>query len=400
MKKEQENLRRKKGVAKKRRAKICDRCGAENKPSAKECGQCGGQRFAPPWVRQLGRINRSFVVQATDPHPSAHSDQPRLTLYKWWPGGRATFNINNAEQWSQVKRIVEVDLAPHLGWKTAEEIDAAAAAEAAKDEKAEAQITGLVRSDPKFIARVLRELKLDSVSEEDLPKLGEAIGDLVDILMGVDEAQRAAIRKLVKQLPKQGEKAIRALSALMEELTAGQIAAVAGEVKRRVGLLETFKERVLDDRTYEITGDGSIHRLLEQAMWIVDERYWLMHSNRQLRMIVTRQLAKEDDKHKEKRPDFVCGTVDRKLIVIEIKRPSHTLDVADLNQLEHYVLLCQKYDDDLGSYEALLVGQKATDDLRRTLTMRKGFQFRSYTQLIDDTERRYSDYLAALETPV
>jgi hypothetical protein len=113
---------------------------------------------------------------------------------------------------------------------------------------------------------------------------------------------------------------------------------------------------------------------------------------------VTKQLAKEDDKFKEKRPDFVCGTVDRKLIVIEIKRPSHTLDVADLNQLEHYVLLCEKYDDDLSGYEAILVGQKASDDLSRTLKMRKGFRFRTYTQLIDDTERRYADYLGALES--
>ena len=353
-------------------------------------------RFAPIWVRNLRRINRSFAVQVTDPHPSAKSEKPRLTLYKWWPGGRATFNINTDVQWSEVKRIVEVDLAPHLGWQTAEEIAATAAAEDATDERSKEQIVGLVRRDPKFIAQVLRELNLDTIEEDDLPKLGETIGDLAEILMGVSETQRGAIRKLIKQLPMQGEKAIRDLSALMEELTAGQIAAVAGEVKRRVGLLEAFRERVLDERTYEITGDGSVHRLLEQAMWIVDERYWLMHSNRQLRTIVTKKLENEDAKYKAKRPDFVCGTVDGKLIVIEIKRPSHRLDVEDLNQLEHYVLLCQKYDETLKGYEAILVGQDETDNLSRTRKMRRGFQVRTYTQLIDDTERRYADYLQAL----
>ena len=161
-----------------------------------------------------------------------------------------------------------------------------------KTETAEKQIKGLAKQDPKFVTQVLKDLKLDKVSEEDFPKLTEAIGDLAQIFIGVDEAQRAAIKKLVEQLPEQGKKAIEQLSELMEELTAGQIAAVAGEVNRRVGLLNMFKERVLDDRTYEITGDGSIHRLLEQAMWIVDERYWLMHSNRQLRTIVT-QAARE-----------------------------------------------------------------------------------------------------------
>jgi hypothetical protein len=90
--------------------------------------------------------------------------------------------------------------------------------------------------------------------------------------------------------------------------------------------------------------------------------------------------------------------VDKKLIVIEIKRPSHTLDVADLNQMERYVVLCQKYDDELSSYEAILVGQKASDDLKRTLKLRGSSQkVRTYTQLIGDTERRYADYLKALD---
>jgi hypothetical protein len=94
----------------------------------------------------------------------------------------------------------------------------------------------------------------------------------------------------------------------------------------------------------------------------------------------------------------VCGAVDRKLIVIEIKRPSHTLNVDDLNQLERYVLLCQKYDDDISGYEAILVGQKSSDDLKRTLKLRGSAQkVRTYTQLISDTERRYSRYLEALD---
>jgi hypothetical protein len=147
----------------------------------------------------------------------------------------------------------------------------------------------------------------------------------------------------------------------------GQIAAVATEVKRRVGLLTMFKACVLDDRTYEIRGDGSIHRLLELAMWIVDEHYWLMFSNSQLRTIVTDQLVKEDKKHELERPDFVCGTVDKRLIILEIKRPSHTLTVQDYNQLVRYVVLGEKYHTDHTGFDAILVGQKKSDELDRTL---------------------------------
>jgi ribosomal protein L40E len=383
----------------KRKYQLCDTCGAHNRLKATECKECGGKRFAPDWVKEVRRINRSFSVQVNRAHPESKSDKPHLTLYKWWPGGRQTFNINTADHWAEVKRIVEVELGEFLGWKTADEIKASVESESKKALAAKKQIKNLVGQNPKFVTQVIKELKLDKVSEEDFPKLSEAIGDLAQIFIGIDEAQRTAIKKLIKQLPKQGKKAIEELSTLMEELTAGQIAAVAGEVNRRVGLLNTFKERVLDDRTYEITGEGSIHRLLEQAMWIVDERYWLMHSNRQLRTVVAKELAKEDKKLEKQRPDFVCGTVDRKLIIIEIKRPSHTLGVADLNQLERYVMLCQKYNAELTSYEAILVGQKESDDLTRTRKLRGGSQkVQTYTQLIDDTERRYADYLKALES--
>jgi len=392
------NPRRKAKTSRKlARGIVCDNCGSVNPKKATECAECGGKRFAPEWVQQLRRINRSFAVQVADPHPSAGSTDPRLTLYKWWPGGRATFNINSADQWAAVKQIVDTELAPFLDWKTAEEVAEDAAKLKETNDETKSEISGRAKADPRFVTQVLKDLNLDKVSEEDLPKLGESIGDLAEILLGVSEAQRSAIQGLIKKLPKQGEKAIRQLSDLMEELTAGQIAAVAGEVQRRVSLLNTFKERALDDRTYEIRGDGSIHRLLERAMWIVDERYWLMHSNQQLRTIVAKQLAKEDEKYKLNRPDFVCGTVDRKLIIIEIKRPSHTLDVEDLNQLERYVLLCQKYDDELRGYEAILVGQKASNDLKGTLKLRgSGQKVRTYTQLINDTERRYGDYLKAL----
>lgn len=372
----------------------------ENASTATACSRCGGDRFAPSWVRQLRRINRSFAVQVTDPHPLAESEDPRLTLYKWWPGNKSTFNINSAAQWEAVKSIVDSDLAPYLGWKTTQAVKKEIAAQQQKAAALDREARELAERDPRLIAEILRGLKLDKIAEDDLPKLGETIGEVAQILLGVDESHRHAIQQLVKKLPAQGELAIRQLAQLMEELTIGQITAVASEVRRRVGLLNLFKERVLDERTYEITGDGSIHRLLEKAMWIVDERYWLMHSNKQLRTVVTKQLEKEDAQYKTKRPDFVCGAVDKKLIVIEIKRPSHTLEVADLNQLERYVVLCNKYDDEHVSFEAVLVGQKQSDELRETMKVRReAFKIRTYTQLVSDTERRYKQYLDALDEP-
>jgi ribosomal protein L40E len=385
----------------KARRRVCDKCGTLNTARAKACAKCGGHRFAPGWVRQLRRVNKQFAVQVADPHPLSEGSNPVLKLYKWWPGGNANFNIPTAQQWEAVRRIVETELAPFLGWTTAATAAKAAKAAAKADRHTQAQLAALTGGDPKAIAQLIGSLNLADANPEELPRLGEAIAEIAAVLVGMDEERLRAIEKIIKKLPEQGEKALKELAGLMEELTVGQIAAVASEVTRRVGLLNTFKERCLDDRTYEIRGEGSIHRLLEQAMWIVDEHYWLMFSNSQLRTIVVKQLEKDDEKHKLERPDFVCGAVDKKLIIIEIKRPSHTLTVADYVQLVRYVVLCDKYDDDHSSVEAILVGQKRSDELLGHLKAVGGrVKVKTFTELIADTERRYKDYLEALGTPV
>jgi hypothetical protein len=185
-------------------------------------------------------------------------------------------------------------------------------------------------------------------------------------------------------------------SIILITLTLRQITAVTNEVNRRVGLIKTFKERVMDDRTYEIRDAGSIHRLLEQAMWIVDERYWLMHSNETVRKIVAKELPKKHERYVSKRPDFVCGMVGNKLIIIEIKRPSHVLTRDDLTQLEDYLLIIDEHHTEHTTVDAKLVGRRIRSDLRASLKYRKGVSVMTYTDLIGDTERRHQDYLNAL----
>lgn len=380
---------------------ICDRCGHLNPPTADECSECGSERFAPGWVLQQRRINRQFAVQVTRPHELSESTNPRLTLSKWWPGGRSTFHIPTVEQWERVKDLVDNNLAHFLGWQTRAAVKKAISKRQEETGKLSGDLQTAAESNPALVAEIFKGLKLDAITEDDVPQISRVLQEIAQIVVDADESMRRAIGRIVKQLPQHGEDAIEALSDLMEHLTLTQITAVTNEVKRRVNLLDVFTARINDDRTYEIRGEGSIHRLLENAMWIVDERYWLMHSNAQLRKVIGTEMAKEHEEFKLKRPDFVCGTVDRRLIIIEIKRPSHVLTVEDLNQLERYVVISRDYLDDARYFEAMLVGRKASDDLKKTLDVRGGqsFKVRTYTQLISDTERRYKNYLEALEPP-
>lgn len=62
-----------------------------------------------------------------------------------------------------------------------------------------------------------------------------------------------------------------------------------------------------------------------------------------------------------------------------------------------YVVLCEQYHTDHSGFDAILVGQKKSDALDRTLrVVGSRIKVKTYTDLIDDTERRYKNYLEAL----
>jgi hypothetical protein len=98
--------------------KVCDNCGMINAGDASRCTACGKTRFAPSWVHQLRRITRNLSVQVSAAHPLSSSTDDHITLYKWWPGGKAKFNINDQSQWDAIKLAIDAYLAPSVGWSS------------------------------------------------------------------------------------------------------------------------------------------------------------------------------------------------------------------------------------------------------------------------------------------
>ncbi|NQV89238.1 MAG: hypothetical protein HQ488_02860 [Parcubacteria group bacterium] len=375
--------------------KLCQKCLIENKPNADVCS-CGSDKFAPEWVKKIEKINRQFCVQITEPNKELYGDNApdrRITLYKWWPGASATMHINKPEEWEMIQDIVCNRLWGHMGWKTRADI-----VSTAKMGDSDSAAKLMAKQHPELAKKVLSELNFKLIKEEDLPEAISATADLVATIKGVDSEIVAAIKSLIKKLPKQGKRAIEDLENILSQWNLKQVNAVTLEVKHRIDTLDIFENAILNDKTYEIRGDGSIHRILEKAMWIVDERYWLMHSNQALLTIVGDTLEK-DRKHKKKRPDFVCGSIGEKVIIIEIKRPSHTLKVEDLNQLETYLAIIESHTGgSVNKFEAYLVGKKIDPELRKRMKYRASqFKIKTYTDLLTDVKKRYLDYYKNLK---
>jgi len=384
-------------VRKQAEPKICSSCGAENPPRATRCSQCSKTRFEPKWVRAKRIVNRQFSVQITASNPKYGKNQSRITLSKWWPGGRSSLNIPDASQWLRIADIVENDLGPILGWSKKAEFVATAKARSKEANDQRKELQSLVQEQPDFLKDLVRAIDPKKLGETDLSSLGELLAEISDAFTNANAGFREAFLSIVKKLPKQKQRAIEDLNLLLKGWSLHVITNVAQQVRARLETISLFEKQVNDERTYEIKGDNSIHRILERAMWLVDERYWLLYSNTTLLQSIGKEMAKRDKKrYGKKRPDFVCGTFGKKLILLELKRPSHTLNVDDLNQLEQYVIVAKKYFT-FSSCEAYLVGSGIDPDLESTLELRsRTFRVLTYANLLDGTKKRYHEFLEAV----
>jgi len=400
--------RAKKKTAKKRKAakktsrrkvKVCNRCGHENPLNASSCQECNSDRFAPRWVLAKRPVNRQVGVEITTTNPEYGDVQKRITLTKWWPGGNTSFHIPSVSQWNQIERIINEDLGPFLGWKTKHELLQRVQQKQKEGRQAKRDLRQLVADYPDFLKQVVASIDAAKLGKQDMDGLVTVMGQLADAVSSANAGFRQAFLSVVRKLPKQGQRALEDLELLLEGWSLQQVTSVAQQVRSRIETIELFKKQIRDTRTYEIRGDKSIHRILERAMWLIDERYWLLQSNATLRTFIGDEMSKKDKKkYGKKRPDFVCGTVGEKLIIVELKRPAHELNADDLNQLETYLTIAESYSQYRG-FEAYLIGNKKSDDLMRRLKHRSNsFKVRTYTDLLSDTERRYREFLKTMQS--
>lgn len=379
--------------------KICSNCGAGNARNASECCECKKKRFEPTWVKAKRPINRQCSVQITASDPQFGNSEDRITLSKWWPGGRDKFNIPKASQWQRIAHIIDNDLGPILGWGKAKELVAAAKAREKSEKKYKKQLQSLIVEQPDFLKNIVESIDPKKLGQADFNALVETLVEISDAVTNANAGFREAFIAVVKKLPKQKQRALEDLNLLLQGWSLHVITNVAQQVRSRIQTIDLFEQQINDKRTYEIRGDNSIHRILERAMWLVDERYWLLFSNRTLLKSIGDEMGKRDKKrYGKKRPDFVCGTVGNKLIILELKRPSHTLKVEDLNQLETYVIVAEKYFT-FSSYEAYLVGKRIDEDLAKTRKHRSSaFKILTYSDLIDNTKKRYHEFLRSIDS--
>lgn len=254
----------------------------------------------------------------------------------------------------------------------------------------------------------------ESLSRKDQKQLPQQIADLVEkqgpefvfnLLSSVDgaipkgqERIRSAFQEVISRLAKEPAKALDELTDLMDRWNLLQVTSLLNVLQGRLQTIETFEHLILDEKTYELREDNSVHRTLERSMWLFDDEYWIAQSNKTLRTLIGDALAKSDAQYKSKRPDFACVDALGRTVIVEIKRPSVALAKKEIDQAELYFRIIRKH---VGSpsktSRVILVGGTISEEAREIADMRGYPRLLTYQEMIEGCRRRYQEYLRIVE---
>ena len=157
------------------------------------------------------------------------------------------------------------------------------------------------------------------------------------VLRKIDEAARADVAQLAEVLGEFG---------LID------LAVMGHQARNRLTFLDELERLIGNPETEEI----QLHRAIENNLWVLGADFALVSSNKTLRRLIREWADRTFSGERSRmRPDlFLAQEFQRRYILIEFKRPSHSINRDDENQ-------AAKYRDDLTSYnqrpiEIILIG--------------------------------------------
>ncbi|PKL70664.1 MAG: hypothetical protein CVV30_04765 [Methanomicrobiales archaeon HGW-Methanomicrobiales-1] len=356
----------------------------------------------PPWaerndVLRIYKISGKFgwVHLVVAQEKKSQRKFLRLKRFRNW------FSIPSGDYLNLVQKMLHKG-ASELEWNSDNNLEIKV-----EEVKSEEEIKDIIKSDDDLPAEIICFLNDNPKVIEDIIKFCSTkkdinyLSDLLEILgeniVSSNERLRVAFKEVIEKVSKEDTEGMQDLSDLMKQWNLFQIASISSLVKSRLETIHTFEQMIHDENTYEIDTPDSIHRVLEKSMWLIDENYFLVHSNRSLRTFIGDDMQKKHKEFVKKRFDFAVVDSDNKLLILEIKRPSIELTKDELDQLELYLRISKQYSTKYRSVEGYLIGNKISQEAREIMEYRRGIKLMTYDDLLDGCRKRYSEYLKVIE---
>jgi hypothetical protein len=318
-----------------------------------------------------------------------------IRLEKTWKvsGGKLQsqrYNIGRGD-WTGIKRAIEA-LLPEIGdAPTEQDIDGAI-----RRVSQETQLLELVARYPELLTQMPKDVDILSLPRSQKDGLRQ-------LLTTGGEIANSVITKLAQQPI--GD--IEQFSRLLDHFKLSTVNSLVTHITGRIEFVELFERVIHDDSSYERRGPKSVHNLLRQNIWIVDQNYAVLHDDETLKNIIAAQWGGSTDSlDRNRRPDFLCMT-DRqsqdngykKLVLIEIKRPSVRITMEHIQQVMQYRTLLQRHSGVSNpSFECYVIGREVDEYLLTNPLTDSGFSTPTYTDFIGRARKFYRDYFEIVKS--
>ena len=187
--------------------------------------------------------------------------------------------------------------------------------------------------------RQLAEEAIQKVLQRFYGESDERIEGVVSVMLEVFERNEYWV--VVQKIHEAGHGDVARLSAALGEFGLVDLAVVAEQARQRLGVLDELDRLAADPATEE----AQLHTAIATNLWVLGPEYALIASNKSLVTLLRTWMDQEfRGARAKKRPDlFLAHDAQGRYVLIEFKRPSHTLTRDDDAQ-------AAKYRDDLAPY--------------------------------------------------
>ncbi|HDK26968.1 MAG TPA: hypothetical protein ENG48_07780 [Candidatus Atribacteria bacterium] len=219
--------------------------------------------------------------------------------------------------------------------------------------------------------------KADSIIQI-ISKLFES-SEMISLIEKIEEASKEDIKKLSKALQNWG---IYEINIIIEHF------------RTRLMVIAKFEELIDNIKTLEYP---EIHKLFEKNLWILNDEYRLYESNKSLKRAIEKEIQSKYKKHAKDRPDLIVKTSGNKVVIIELKRPAHTVNTRDYAQILEYDTIITKHSPNTSQTECFLIGNKFDEAIRNPKDEKIGRYLLSYAELLQRAKERYKEILSILD---
>ncbi|MDX9892889.1 MAG: hypothetical protein RB292_00555 [Patescibacteria group bacterium] len=317
-----------------------------------------------------------------------HQDRNYIILervHTGHPEKTGKFNLY-LDDWNHLKELIESETYQYHQWPTSTKYST--------EQEVLHNLNEILASNPDFLQKIL--------SNKNVAGLSQASFEALDKLaVRVYEIKAENVDFLLKQLSDAKNDELDNFVAILNELRIGQISTIAELVRKKISLIKLLGHLIKQKDTKE----REIHKLLEKNLWLLDNNYDLVRSDKTLSDYLDKNL--EDDPELGKRPDLIVKMFlqdSNHVVLVELKRPSVKIKADHIGQILGYKGIIERHNHDIKVVDIFLLGYDLDPnmptglrdlkiDVLENIINKKRNEFDEFLKIVEDNKEHEFEIL-------